>query len=427
MPTIRRTALAAALTIVTAALSTAVALPAPVAAAPSTAAAAALPTAAVALGDSFISGEGAGAYAPVVDANGVAQGFPGWTAPNNNAYFCHRSANASLHKANLPGIQNRFNLACSGGQPHDIANASGARTNGRTVAAQLDQLRAVAQTNDIDLVLIGLGSNNSSFTFGSVAEKCANRFIADAWTGWWEFWAYLGGPVEQKPCTDADLATAAQLSAATAETTAAVRQLLTTLDQVDADGQHRVVFQDYTNPLPLDLNATFHTEDGRDDTRDKFRDLGAERYAAGCPIHRASLAPGHRFSQGLGTIVKTTRDTLAAEFPADDLVYLNVQRAFDGARLCETTTSPTGALATPIRLQDSNPNGTFVTSLSGKDKIAIQRIANTCVSYFQTCQESWHPNATGHQVLGQCLAGAAATSARVVSCVRASSGAISVS
>lgn len=294
------------------------------------------------------------------------------------------------------------------------------------MAAQLDQLRVVAQTQDIDLVLIGLGSNNSSFTFGSVAEKCANRFIADAWTGWWEFWAYLGGPVEQKPCSDADLATPAQVSAATAETIAAVRQLLTTLDQVDADGQHRVVFQDYTNPLPLDLNPQFHEEDSRDDTRDKFRDLGAERYAAGCPIHRASLAPGHRFSQGLGTIVKTTRDTLAAEFPADDLVYLNVQRAFDGARLCESTTSPTGSLATPIRLQDG-ANGTFVTSLAGKDKIDIQRIANTCVSYFQTCQESWHPNATGHQVLGQCLAGAAATAARAVSCVRAGNGTISVS
>ncbi|MDG9676686.1 hypothetical protein [Micromonospora sp. DH14] len=418
MPRFRRTALAAGLTIAMAALTTAVALPAP--------ASAALPTAAVALGDSFISGEGAGAYTPVVDVNGVSQGFPGWTAANNNAFFCHRSANASLHQANLPGIQNRFNLACSGGQPHDIANASQARANGRTVASQLSQLRAVAQTQDIDLVLIGLGSNNSSFTFGSVAEKCANRFIADAWTGWWEFWAYLNGPVEQKPCSDADLATAAQLSAATAETTAAVRQILTTLDQVDADGQHRVVFQDYTNPLPLDLNQTFHEEDGRDDTRDKFRDLGAERYAGGCPIHRATLAPGHRFSQGLGSIVKSTRDTLAAEFPADDLVYLNVQQAFNGARLCEQTSSPTGALATPIRLQDG-ATGTFVTSLAGKDKIAIQRIANTCVSYFQTCQESWHPNATGHQVLGQCLSGAASTSARSVACVRASNGAISVS
>ncbi|AEB43854.1 MULTISPECIES: hypothetical protein [Micromonospora] len=419
MSGLRRTAAAMALAVAAATLSTAVTTAAP--------AAAALPTAAVALGDSFISGEGAGAYQPVVDSTGVARSFPGWTAANSNAFFCHRSANASLHKASLPGIQDRFNLACSGGQPHDIAAASSARTSGRQVAAQLDQLRAVARTHDIDLVLIGLGSNNSSFTFGGVAEKCANRFIADAWTGWWEFWAYLNGPVEQKPCTDADLATAAQISAATAETTAAVRQILTTLREVDADGQHRVVLQDYTNPLPLDLASPYHSEDSRDDTRDKFRALGAERYAAGCPIHRASLAPGHRFSQGLGTIVRSTRDTLAAEYPGADLVYLNVQRAFDGARLCETSNSPTGTLATPIRLMDNPPNGTFVTSLSGKDKIAIQRIANTCVTYFQTCQESWHPNAAGHQVLGQCLAGAATTTARSVACVRASNGTISVS
>ncbi|WP_433392349.1 hypothetical protein [Micromonospora sp. KLBMP9576] len=419
MSRFRRAALAAALAVATATLSTAVGSGTPASAAP--------PTAAVALGDSFISGEGAGAYAAVADAGGVARGFPGWTAPNDNAFFCHRSANASLHRANLPGIQDRFNLACSGGQPQDLATASSARAGGRQVAAQLDQLRAVGRTHDIDLVLLGLGSNNSSFTFGSVAEKCANRFIADAWTGWWEFWAYLGGPVEQKPCTDADLATAAQWSAATAETTSAVRQLLTTLREIDADGRHRIVLQDYTNPLPLDLAPGFHEEDSRDDTRDKFRALGAERYAAGCPIHRASLLPGHRFSQGLGTLVRSTRDTLAAEFPGAELVYLNVQRAFDGARLCESAASPAGSLATPIRLQDSPPNGAFVTSLAGKDKIAIQRIANTCVSYFQTCQESWHPNASGHQVLGQCLTGAATTGARSVACVRAPDGSVAVS
>lgn len=384
-----------------------------------------LPTAAVALGDSFISGEGAGAYQPVVDINGVARSFPGWTAPNSNAFFCHRSANASLNKASLPGIQARFNLACSGGQPRDIANASANRDKGRLVSSQLDQLRAVGQTHDIDLVLVGLGSNNSSFTFGDVASKCANRFIADAWTGWWEFWAYLGGPVPQQPCTDSDLATSAQWTAATAETINAVRQLLTTLRQIDADGQHRIVFQDYTNPLPFDLNSKFHTEDGRSDTRDKFRALGAERYAGGCPIHRASLAPGHRFSAGLGTIVNSVYTTMSAEFPGADLVYLNVQRAFDGARLCETSASPSGALATPIRLMDG-PTGVFVTSLSGYDKIRVQKVANTCVTYFQTCQESWHPNSAGHAVLGQCLSGAAGATKRTVSCVRASTGAISV-
>jgi hypothetical protein len=421
MAILRRPVLAAALALT---LSSAGAISVTVAAPGQ--ASASLPTAAVAIGDSFISGEGAGAYEPVVDINGVARTFPGWSAPNSNAFFCHRSANASIHKANLPGIQVRFNLACSGGQPHDIANPSASRTGGRQVAAQLDQLRAVAQTHDIDLVLVGLGSNNSSFTFGDVATECANRFIADAWTGWWEFWAYLGGPVEQEPCTDADLATSAQWAAATDETTNAIRQLLTTLRQIDADGQHRIVFQDYTNPLPFDVAAKFYDEDGRTDTRDKFRALGSERYTGGCPVHRASLAPGHRFSAGLGTLVETVYTRMSAEFPTADLVYLNVQRAFDGARLCETSTSPTGALATPIRLQDG-PSGIFLTSLSGYDKIAIQRVANTCVSYFQTCQESWHPNAAGHAVLGQCLTAAAATTNRTLACVRSSNGTITAS
>jgi hypothetical protein len=384
-----------------------------------------LPTAAVALGDSFISGEGGGNYSAVTDVNGVSQGFPGWSADNTNAYFCHRSPNASLFRATLPGIQDRFNLACSGGQPFDVLNASSGRAKGRSVASQLDQLRAVAATHDIDLVLVGLGSNNSSFTFGDAASVCANRFIADAWTGWWEFWAYLGGPVPQEPCTLSDLATDAEVSSATGETTDALRALLTTLDQVDADGQHRVVFQDYTNPLPTDYAQRYWEEDGRADDRDKFRALGAERYAAGCPAHRATLAAGHLFSQALGTIVRSAHQTLSAEFPSDDLVYVNVQSAFNGARLCEQDGSPGNALATPIRLMDG-PSGTFVTSLSGYDKLDIQRIANTCVTYFQTCQESWHPNVNGYGVLGQCLSGAAVTTARQVACVRQSDGSVSV-
>jgi hypothetical protein len=384
-------------------------------AAPATAS---LPTAAVALGDSFVSGEGAGSYQPVPDLNGVAQGFPGWSAANSNPFFCHRSANASINRAALPGISARFNLACSGGQPYDMANASASRSKGRNVSSQLDQLRAVAQTHDIDLVLIGLGSNNSWFTFGDVASECANRFISDAWTGWWEFWAYINGPINQNPCTANDLATSAEVASATAETVNAVRQLLTTLAQIDADGQHRVVFQDYTNPLAFDVLSSLISEDGREDDRDKFRDLGAERYAAGCPIHRASLPPGHVFSTNLGNLVRSVHTTMSAEFPGRDLVYLNVQQAFNGSRLCEVSADPATALATPVRVMDG-PSGVHLTSLAGKDKIAIKRYADTCITYFQTCQESWHPNLAGHGVLGQCLAGAAATANRSVACVRA--------
>ena len=387
-------------------------------------AAATMPTAAIALGDSFISGEGAGSYQDVTSPQGVSQGFNGWSGDNSSGYYCHRSANASIQVASLPGIDARFNLACSGGQPHDIAQPSHARASGRNVASQIDQLTAVAQTHDIDVVLIGLGSNNSSFTFGQLASKCVETFLQDAWIGWWEFWA-APWDKDQDPCSNSDFPSASARATATAETVAAVRQILQTLDQVDADGEHRVVIQDYTDPLPLDFASRYHKEKRRTDTRDKFRDLGRERYAAGCPTHRASLGPAATFTANLGSMVETVRNTLAAEFPGDELVYLNVQRAFDGARLCENSDSPSGTLATPVRFQ-KNPNGSFEQTMNGWDKLDLQDAAETCTSYFQTCQESLHPNAAGHAVLGQCLTAATTATKAEVDCTRnSSSGAIS--
>lgn len=386
------------------------------------------------MGDSFISGEGAGAYVAVPDTSGTPQGFPGWAADNSNAFFCHRSANASIEVANLPGIDARFNVACSGGQPYDMANPSASRASGRHVAAQIEQLRAVATTHDIDLVLIGLGSNNSTFTFGAAAADCAGRFIADAYIGWWEFWVPLinwitGETSNQNECRNSDLATASEFAAAQAETVAAAREILLALDEIDADGEHRVVFQSYTNPLPEDYASEYHNEDGRSDTRDKFRALARERYAAGCPAHRGSLPAAHYFSAGLGDLVAGVHATLAAEFPGKDLVALDVQRAFDGARLCENGGSPGNALATPVRLQDKSggqPTGVPITSLSGFDKLDISRVQNVCTDWFQTCQESWHPNAAGHAVLGQCLTGAWSASVSSLRCQRAGNGAISV-
>ncbi len=383
-----------------------------------------MPTAAVALGDSFISGEGAGSYQNVISHQGVSQGFNGWNGDNRSGFYCHRSANASIHVASLPGIDARFNLACSGGQPHDIAQASRARPNGRYVASQIDQLTVVAQTHDIDVVLIGLGSNNATFTFGQLASKCVETFLQDAWIGWWEFWA---GPwnKDQDPCSNSDFPSASARAAATAETVAAVRQVLQVLDQIDADGEHRVVIQDYTNPLPPDFDSKFHTEDRRSDTRDKFRALGRERYAGGCPTHRASLGPAATFTAHLGSMVASVRSTLATEFPGDELVYLSVQRAFDGARLCERSNSPSGALATPVRFQ-KHPNGSFEQTMNGWDKLDLQQAASTCTGYYQTCQESLHPNAAGHAVLGQCLTAATTATMSTVTCSRnASSGAIS--
>ncbi|GAA1930381.1 hypothetical protein [Nocardioides hwasunensis] len=389
-----------------------------------------LPPTAVAMGDSFISGEGAGGYVAVTDQDGVSRDFPGWDADNSNPYFCHRSASASIQVADLPGISQRVNLACSGAQPADMAQASSARPAGRTVAAQIDQLRTVAQTGDIDLVLLGLGSNNSQFTFGGVAAECAGRFVADGYTGWWEVWIHFinwvtGAELNERPCADGDFASAAQLEAAQAETTAAVRQVLDVLDEIDPDGEHRVVLQDYTNPLPDTFAEDYLSENGRSDTRDKYRPLVDERYAAGCPTHVASLAPAHRFSENLGGLVSGVASTLQAERPDADITYLNVQHAFDGARLCENAGSPGNALATPLRVMDG-PSGTHVESFGPYDKLDIKRVTDTCSDYYQTCQESWHPNTAGHQVLGRCLSGAWLGAAARLSCTRTSAGDVQV-
>lgn len=423
--TLRRVLAVAAL------LLTPAGLPAPAAtAAAAGPAAATLPPTAVAMGDSFVSGEGAGDYDAVVDQDGVLRGFPGWDGPNADPYFCHRSPHASVAVADLPGIAQRVNLACSGAQPADLAQPSSARPSGRAVAAQLDQLREVARTGDVDLVLLGLGSNNRHFTFGTVAAECAGRFVGDGYTGWWEVWIHLvnwisGTELDEEPCTDADLGTPAQFAAAQADTTDAVRRLLDVLDEVDADGRHRVVLQDYTNPLPPAYAEELRTEDGRDDERDKHRALVDERYAAGCPADVASLAPAHRFSEGLGRLVAGVASTLRSERPAADLTYLDVQHAFDGARLCEAPGSPAGALPTPLRVMDG-PTGVKVESFAPFDKLDIKRVTDTCSEHYQTCQESWHPGASGHRVLGQCLSAAWTRGGEALRCLRRADGTITV-
>ena len=383
---------------------------------------AAKPTAAVAMGDSFISGEGAGAYDSVVDISGRAQGYQDFSAPNSNAFFCHRSTRAQIEVAALPGINERFNIACSGAIPSDIGSPSINRDHGRYVAAQLDQLRAIATTHDIDLVVVNLGAN--SVGFGDVAAKCVGKFLTDAFTGWWEPWVNIWSPhaTTTGACGAGDFPNAAAVARAEGEVAAASRQILNTLAAIDPDGQHRVVFQDYINPLPKEFDRKFHDEDGRRDTRDKFRNLARERYAAGCPVHRGTLTHAHAMSEALGRMVGNVHATMAREYPGADLVYLNVQRSFDGARLCETSASPTNALHAPTRAVTSQ-TGHVQATLDG-NKSDVKKLFENCTTYFQRCQEIWHPNPAGHAVLGQCLSAAWTSTGRLVDCQRRSNGQI---
>lgn len=133
------------------------------------------PTAVVSLGDSAISGEGAGAYEPGTDG------------PRN---YCHRSANALIKNTAVPGVQAKVNIACSGAASSDV------RINGTvhsTEPSQADQLRAIARDYDIKGIVLQLGANDDPQFTDSVlscvtawanpfASACKNS-LAPVWPG----------------------------------------------------------------------------------------------------------------------------------------------------------------------------------------------------------------------------------------------------
>ena len=91
------------------------------------------PTAVVSLGDSAMSGEGAGSYEP------------GTAGENGN--WCHRSTQAMVHRTRL--ADRTINLACSGA---DSANVSLADTVHYTEGSQARRLIDIARIPGLDAI-----------------------------------------------------------------------------------------------------------------------------------------------------------------------------------------------------------------------------------------------------------------------------------
>jgi len=114
-------------------------------------------TAAVALGDSEISGEGAGNYEA------------GTNGPDN---YCHRSLNAWIKRVSL-GVSAHINLACSGARSANL-RIGGPGQYGE--ASQADQLESVARKYAVRYVFVTVGANDDP-RFGPTAEDCVYAFV----------------------------------------------------------------------------------------------------------------------------------------------------------------------------------------------------------------------------------------------------------
>jgi lysophospholipase L1-like esterase len=197
------------------------------------------PRAIVALGDSIMSGEGAGDYAP------------GTRGENGN--FCHRSANALVYRLDVPGVTERINLACSGADAADVGFAGPNRSPG---SGQAERLGQVAQRYRVVAVVVAVGANDDPH-FADTMLRCIQA------------WARQSGP----SCSDV-LAPQwpRRLDAMAPGIAGALADVRTAMRRAGySDGDYELVLTSYPSPLTEDIVG-------------RLRDL------SGCPFRTEDLA-----------------------------------------------------------------------------------------------------------------------------------------
>jgi lysophospholipase L1-like esterase len=108
----------------------------------------------VSMGDSTVSGEGAGDYTKDTDGT--------------NGDWCHRSPNAEVFKTDLPGVTARINLACSGAPAGQVALGA---VKQWTEPSQAQQLAALVKNHRVDVIVVAIGANDDPH-FSSLVTGC---------------------------------------------------------------------------------------------------------------------------------------------------------------------------------------------------------------------------------------------------------------
>jgi hypothetical protein len=120
----------------------------------------------VAMGDSTMSGEGAGDY---------ERGTNG-----EKGDWCHRSPYALINEVRLPGVTKAYNLSCSGAPSTQVGLGD---VKQYTEISQAKQLARIATRNRVTAVVVASGANDDP-AFSHVMNSCVQ-----AWVG------------KEKPCS----------------------------------------------------------------------------------------------------------------------------------------------------------------------------------------------------------------------------------
>ncbi|MEU0879376.1 GDSL-type esterase/lipase family protein [Lentzea sp. NPDC005914] len=291
-------------------------------------------TAVVALGDSTMSGEGAGGYEP--GTNG-----------EDGGNWCHRSSQASIMKAQIQADQ-KINLACSG------ANSDRLRND------QLPQLRKIAGANRVVAVVVAVGANDDPH-FAEVLNKC------------FEAWG------KRSDCTSSVAhewsKRVRRMIPKVENTLNAIRQTMRDSSYLDSD--YQLVVQSYAAPVTPKMPKSLQN-------------------LSGCPLRSTDLEwvveeAVPELSNGL----RTAANKVNARF-------LDLSRAGEGHEACA-----------------GKPETEWFTRLT----VDWDGLKNEKRSA-HALQESFHPNARGHEQIGRCLTEFLATDKRDGACVPRLDGAL---
>ncbi|MTD56476.1 GDSL-type esterase/lipase family protein [Amycolatopsis pithecellobii] len=218
----------------------------------------------VTLGDSTLSGEGAGNYTPETNGTG--------------GDWCHRSPNAAVFSTAVPGITAKINLACSGANAAQVGLGDAKQWTEPSQAAQLANL---VKDHRVAVVVLAVGANDDPH-FSDLVNQC------------FQAWFRTGSA----PCNSSISATwQDRITAMVPKVTSAVADVKTVLARAGYEpGDYQLVLQSYASPIgpdvPVDLQnlngCPFRTDDLR-----WMRDYGVPQLSAG--IARAAAQTGARF------------------------------------------------------------------------------------------------------------------------------------
>jgi lysophospholipase L1-like esterase len=206
----------------------------------------------VSLGDSTLSGEGAGNYTP--DTNGT------------NGDWCHRSPYATVFETAVPGVTAKVNLACSGAPAEQVALGD---TKQWTEPSQAGQLAQLVKDHRVAVVVVAVGANDDPH-FSQLINEC------------FQAWFLSSHP----PCSPAIQATwQSRVNAMVPKVSSALADVRKVLTQAGYQtGDYQLVVQSYASPIGPDIPANLQNLNGcpfRTEDLQWVRDQGVIALAAG--------------------------------------------------------------------------------------------------------------------------------------------------